>query len=87
MQDLLLSDVTPLPMGVETGGGVTTKLIQRNTTIPPRRLKPRRPMRAASQSAYPAFRGHATMTKDNDLPGRFQLDGIPPAPRVMPQME
>jgi len=86
--DILLLDVTPLTLGIETLGGVTTPLIERNTTIPTRKSKIFSTA-ADHQTAVDIHvtQGERPMSRDNMTLGRFQLVGIPPAPRGVPQIE
>ncbi len=88
VKDVLLLDVTPLSLGIETLGGVTTKLIERNTTIPTRKSQV---FSTASDNQNTVeihvTQGEREMAGDNKSLGRFQLVGIPPAPRGIPQVE
>jgi len=88
VKDILLLDVTPLSLGVETLGGVTTKLIDRNTTIPTSRSQVFSTA-ADNQTSVEVhvLQGERDMARDNRTLGRFHLDGIAPAPRGMPQIE
>ncbi len=88
VKDVLLLDVTPLSLGIETLGGVFTKLIDRNTTIPTRKSETFSTA-ADSQTSVEikVYQGERAMARDNRMLGVFQLIGIPPAPRGIPQIE
>lgn len=88
VKDIVLLDVTPLSLGIETLGGVMTKLIERNTTIPTKKSEIFTTA-ADSQTSVDihALQGERDMAADNKTIGRFRLDGIPPAPRGIPQIE
>ena len=88
VKDVLLLDVTPLSFGIETLGGVVTKLVERNTTIPTER-KQTFSTAADNQTAVTVrvFQGDREMAADNRLLGEFNLEGIPEAPRGVPQIE
>ncbi|HET6325547.1 MAG TPA: molecular chaperone DnaK [Planctomycetaceae bacterium] len=88
IKEMVLLDVTPLSLGIETEGGIMTVLIERNTTIPVEK-KEVFSTAADSQTAVTVsvFQGERKMARDNRLLGQFNLDGIPPAPRGVPQIE
>jgi molecular chaperone DnaK len=88
VKDLLLLDVTPLSLGIETLGGVMTTLIQRNTTIPTRKSETFSTASDGQTSVeVHVLQGERQMARDNRTLGKFHLDGIPPAPRGVPQVE
>jgi len=88
VKDIVLLDVTPLTLGVETYGGVMTPLINRNTTIPVRKSQLfSTTADFQTQVEIHVLQGERPMARDNRSLGRFMLTGIPPAPRGVPQIE